>query len=157
MESLTPYTPGLRDVMMLSKAEAGRLMHNFIGAEHYLLAIIRSGNGIAYKMLVDHGVSIEELRLRLEEELWENPPVVTRLFDHNDDARRVFEAMKDVARELGHTWVGTEHLFLGLLKMDGTAQRCLREFGVEYERMKTELVGFFNECDEGQENLGGSE
>jgi len=155
MDFPTPYTPGFRDVMTLSKAEAGRLMHNFIGAEHFLLAIIRSGKGIAYKMLTDRNTDIDGLKLRLEEELAENPPVVNEPFEPNLKARRVVEAIKDVARELGHTWVGTEHLFLGLLKVDGTAQRCLREFGVEYEAVKAELVTFIKECVEDQRDSRG--
>jgi ATP-dependent Clp protease ATP-binding subunit ClpC len=137
----TPYTPGMREVLKLSKAEAGRLGHDYIGPEHYLLGVIRKGDGLAIQTLMNLDVDLEDVKLELERmvEVGKGPTV--GLFSPNADAKRVLETSKQIANEMKHGWVGTEHLLLALIKEDNTiASKCLRQFGVDYEKAKKEVI-----------------
>ncbi len=137
----TPYTPGMREVLKLSKAEAGRLGHDYIGPEHYLLGIIRKGDGLAIQTLMNLDVDLEDVKMELERmvEVGKGPTV--GLFSPNADARRVLETSKQIANEMKHGWVGTEHLLLALIKEDQTlASRCLRQFGVDLDKARKEVL-----------------
>ncbi|MEN6626669.1 MAG: ATP-dependent Clp protease ATP-binding subunit [Candidatus Sumerlaeia bacterium] len=137
----TPYTPGMREVLKLSKAEAGRLGHDYIGPEHYLLGIIRKGDGLAIQTLMNLDVDLEDVKLELERmvEVGKGPTV--GLFSPNADAKRVLETSKQIANDMKHGWVGTEHLLLALIKEDQTlASKCLRQFGVDYEKARKEVL-----------------
>ena len=137
----TPYTPGMREVLKLSKAEAGRLGHDYIGPEHYLLAVIRKGDGLAVEALNNLGVDLEEIKMEMERmvEVGKGPTV--GLFSPNAEAKRVLEASKAVANSMKHGWVGTEHLLLALIKEEDTlSSKCLRQFGIDYDKAKREVV-----------------
>ena len=137
----TPYTPGMREVLKLSKAEAGRLGHDYIGPEHYLLGVIRKGDGLAVQTLMNLDVDLEDVKMELERmvEMGKSPTV--GLFSPNADAKRVLETSKQIASEMKHGWVGTEHLLLALIKEEHTlASKCLRQFGVDYEKAKKEVI-----------------
>ena len=137
----TPYTPGMREVLKLSKAEAGRLGHDYIGPEHYLLGIIRKGDGLAIQTLMNLDVELDDVKMELERmvEMGKSPTV--GLFSPNADAKRVLETSKQIANELKHGWVGTEHLLLALIKEENTlASKCLRQFGVDYDKAKKEVI-----------------
>ncbi|HOE95997.1 MAG TPA: ATP-dependent Clp protease ATP-binding subunit [Candidatus Sumerlaeota bacterium] len=137
----TPYTPGMREVLKLSKAEAGRLGHDYIGPEHYLLGVIRKGDGLAIQTLMNLDVDLEDVKMELERmvEVGKGPTV--GLFSPNADAKRVLETSKQIANEMKHGWVGTEHLLLALIKEEHTlASKCLRQFGVDYEKAKKEVI-----------------
>ena len=137
----TPYTPGMREVLKLSKAEAGRMGHDYIGPEHYLLAVIRKGDGLAVEALNNLGVDLDEVKLEIERmvEVGKGPTV--GLFSPNADAKRILETSKAVANSMKHGWVGTEHLLLALIKEeDAISSKCLRQFGVDYEKSKREVI-----------------
>ncbi len=137
----TPYTPGMREVLKLSKAEAGRLGHDYIGPEHYLLGIIRKGDGLAIQTLMNLDVDLEDIKLELERmvEVGKGPTV--GLFSPNADAKRVLETSKQIANDMKHGWVGTEHLLLALIKEDQTlASKCLRQFGVDFDKARKEVL-----------------
>ena len=137
----TPYTPGMREVLKLSKAEAGRLGHDYIGPEHFLLGVIRKGDGLAIQTLMNLDVDLEDVKMELERmvEVGKGPTV--GLFSHNADAKRVLETSKQIANEMKHGWVGTEHLLLALIKEEHTiASKCLRQFGVDFPKAKKEVV-----------------
>ncbi len=137
----TPYTPGMREVLKLSKAEAGRLGHDYIGPEHYLLGIIRKGDGLAIQTLTNLDVDQEDIKMELERmvEVGKGPTV--GLFSPNADAKRVLETSKQIANEMKHGWVGTEHLLLALIKEDQTlASKCLRQFGVDFDKARKEVL-----------------
>ncbi|MCE5229574.1 ATP-dependent Clp protease ATP-binding subunit, partial [bacterium] len=137
----TPYTPGMREVLKLSKAEAGRLGHDYIGPEHYLLGIIRKGDGLAIQTLMNLDVDLEDVKLELERmvEVGKGPTV--GLFSPNADAKRVLETSKQIANDMKHGWVGTEHLLLALIKEEQTlASKCLRQFGVDFEKARKEVL-----------------
>ena len=141
MYEKAPYTPGMREVLKLSKAEAGRLGHDYIGPEHYLLGIIRKGDGLAVQTLHNLEIDLEDLKTELERSLEiGNRPNVS-LFSPNSDARRVLEATKEIARQMRHSWVGTEHLLLALIKEENTtAAKCLAGMGVDYDKAQREVV-----------------
>ena len=137
----TPYTPGMREVLKLSKAEAGRLGHDYIGPEHFLLGIIRKGDGLAVQTLMNLDVDLEDMKMELERMLDIGKGPTVGLFSHNADAKRVLEASKHIAHEMKHGWVGTEHLLLALIKEQQTlAGKCLSQFGVDYEKARKEVV-----------------
>ena len=136
----TPYTPGMREVLKLSKAEAGRLGHDYIGPEHYLLAVIRKGDGLAVEALNNLGVDLEEVKMELERMVEVGKAPTVGLFSPNAEAKRVLEVSKEVANSMKHGWVGTEHLLLALIKEEDTiGSKCLRQFGVDYEKAKLEV------------------
>ena len=137
----TPYTPGMREVLKLSKAEAGRLGHDYIGPEHYLLGVIRKGDGLAVQTLMNLDVDLEEVKMEIEQmvEMGKGPTV--GLFSPNADAKKILERSKQIANEMKHGWVGTEHLLLALIREEHTiASKCLRKFGVDYEKAKKEVI-----------------
>ena len=137
----TPYTPGMREVLKLSKAEAGRLGHDYIGPEHYLLGVIRKGDGLAVQTLMNLDVDLEDVKMELERMVEMGKAMPMGLFSPNADAKRVLETSKLIATEMKHGWVGTEHLLLALIKEENTlASKCLRQFGVDYEKAKKEVV-----------------
>lgn len=133
MYDKTPYTPGMREVIKYSKAEAGRLGHDTIGPEHYLLGIVRKGDGLAVQVLINMEVGLEELRMEVERQIQPGKGPIVKLFSPNAEAMRTLNATKDAARELGHAWIGTEHLLLGIVRCENTAAaKALAAFGVNY-------------------------
>lgn len=142
MYDKTPYTPGMREVIKLSKAEAGRLGHDYIGPEHYLLGIIRKGDGLAVQTLHNLEIDLEDVKLELERmvEIGKGPNV-TNLFSPNAEAKRVLDTTKEIARQMKHNWIGTEHLLLGLIREESTiAAKCLRNFGVDFAKAQKEVL-----------------
>src|SRR5438552_18798819 len=87
----TPYTPGMREVLKFSKAEAGRLGHDYIGPEHYLLAIIRKGDGLAIQTLMRLDVDLDDVKLEMERMVEWGKGQNIGLFSPNADAKRVLE------------------------------------------------------------------
>jgi ATP-dependent Clp protease ATP-binding subunit ClpC len=137
----TPYTPGMREVLKLSKAEAGRLGHDYIGPEHFLLGVIRKGDGLAIQTLMNLDVDLEDMKMELERSVEVGKGPTVGLFSQNADAKRVLETSKQIANEMKHGWVGTEHLLLALIKEENTiASKILRQFGVDFEKAKKEVL-----------------
>jgi len=137
----TPYTPGMREVIKLSKAEAGRLGHDYIGPEHYLLGIIRKGDGLAVQTLHNLEIDLEDLKMELERMLEVGKGPNVNLFSPNAEAKKVLDTTKEIARQMKHNWIGTEHLLLGLIKEEGTvAAKCLRNFGVDFNKAQKEVL-----------------
>jgi ATP-dependent Clp protease ATP-binding subunit ClpC len=107
----TPYTPGMRDVLKLSMNEAGRLGHDYIGPEHYLLGIIRMNQGVAVHALRNLDVDLDELKRTIEARLEKGKGPAVGLFAPNAKAKRILE-LSLRAQQLNHGWIGTEHLLL---------------------------------------------
>jgi ATP-dependent Clp protease ATP-binding subunit ClpC len=131
----------MREVIKLSKAEAGRLGHDYIGPEHYLLGIIRKGDGLAVQTLHNLEIDLEDVKMELERmlEIGKGPNV--NLFSPNAEAKKVLDTTKEIARQMKHNWIGTEHLLLGLIKEEGTiAAKCLRNFGVTFDKAQKEVL-----------------
>lgn len=136
----TPPTPGWREVMRLSKQEAGRLGHNYIGPEHYLLGIIRKGDGLAIQVLTNLNIDLEDLKMELERMLEVGKGTTVGFFQQNAEAKRVIESARQIARQMRHNWVGTEHLLLALIKEEDTiASKCLRNFHLDFKTVQREV------------------
>ncbi|MBN1516546.1 ATP-dependent Clp protease ATP-binding subunit [Candidatus Sumerlaeota bacterium] len=136
-----PYTPGMREVLKLSKAEAGRLGHDYIGPEHYMLGIIRKGDGLAVQTLNNLSVDLEDLKQEIERSLEIGKSPTVGLFTPNADAKRVLESAKHIATQMNHGWIGTEHLLLALIREEGTkASEAMLQLGVDYDKAHREVL-----------------
>ncbi len=137
----TPYTPGMRDVFKLARQEAGRLGHDYIGPEHYLLGIIRKGDGLAVQTLLNLEVELDELKMEVERMLKLGKTPTVGLFSSNQEAKRVLDLSKEVARQMKHGWVGTEHLLLALIRAEETIPaKCMRNFNVDFQKAQREVL-----------------
>ncbi|MDX2177130.1 MAG: ATP-dependent Clp protease ATP-binding subunit [Candidatus Sumerlaeia bacterium] len=137
----TPFTPGWKEVMRQSRNEAGRLGHDYIGPEHFLLGIIRKGEGLAVQTLLNLDIDLDDLKIELERMLEVGKGPTVGIFPQNVEAKRVIEAARNIAKQLRHNWIGTEHLLLALISEEGTiACRCLKSFGLDYNRVKKEVL-----------------
>lgn len=141
------FTERAEKVILLSQDEARRLGHNVVGTEHLLLGLVREGQGIAAKVLQSLGIGLDELRGEIEKVIGRGEDVVIGKIGFTPRAKRVMELALDEARTLGHNYIGTEHILLGLLREEeGVAARVLRNLGVDVSkaRQKTlELLGSY--------------
>ena len=136
-----PYTPGMREVLKLSKAEASRLGNHEIGPEHYLLGIIRKGDGLAIQVLTNLDVDFDDLREQIERLCPKASHPIVGLLAPNLDAKKVLETVREIATEMRHGWIGSEHLLLGLIR--NTSQvpsKVLRSYGIDFERAEREVL-----------------
>jgi ATP-dependent Clp protease ATP-binding subunit ClpC len=137
----TPYTPGMRDVFKLARQEAGRLGHDYIGPEHYLLGIIRKGDGLAIQALHNVEVDLDDLKLELERMLKLGKGPTVGLFSSNEEAKGVLRLSQEIARQMKHGWVGTEHLLLALIRAEESLPaKCLGNFNVDFGRAQKEVL-----------------
>ncbi|CAN5353839.1 ATP-dependent Clp protease ATP-binding subunit [soil metagenome] len=137
----TPFTPGWKEVMRQSRNEAGRLGHDYIGPEHFLLGIIRKGEGLAVQTLLNMDVDLDDLKLETERMLEVGKGPTVGIFPQNTEAKKVIDAARSIARQLKHNWIGTEHLLLSLIKEESThAARVLKSFSVDFNRTKREVL-----------------
>ncbi|NLY55807.1 MAG: ATP-dependent Clp protease ATP-binding subunit [Firmicutes bacterium] len=139
------FTERAEKVILLSQDEARRLGHNVVGTEHLLLGLVREGQGIAAKVLQSLGLGLEQIRAEVEKVIGRGEEVVTGKIGFTPRSKRVMELALDEARTLGHNYIGTEHILLGLLREEeGVASKVLRNQGVDISkaRQKTlELLG----------------
>jgi ATP-dependent Clp protease ATP-binding subunit ClpC len=157
-ESKDLFTPRAIQVVALARKEALRLNHNFIGTEHLLLGLLKLNRGVAVNVLRKRGVDFPTARAKVEE------IVSTGTGEKNDDripytprVKKVFALANRNAKALNHTYIGTEHLLLGLMEeTDGVAAKVLRELKVDLQQSREEilkeLTPTFFRPDEGQEN-----
>ncbi len=137
----TPFTPGWKEVMRQSRNEAGRLGHDYIGPEHFLLGIIRKAEGLAVQTLLNLGIDLDDLKLELERMLEVGKGPTVGIFPQNVEAKKVIESARNIAKQLRHNWIGTEHLLLALIKEENTlAARCLRQFNIDFNKVKREVL-----------------
>jgi ATP-dependent Clp protease ATP-binding subunit ClpC len=136
------FTERAKKVLFMAREEARRLQHDYVGTEHILLAMIREGQGVAATVLVNLGLNLELVKRRVEEM---SPQAGGTLalgdMPFNQAAKNAMEYGVDEARSLQHSYVGTEHLLLGLLdEPDGVAGRALLSFGADAERVRAEML-----------------
>ena len=117
-------------VIMLAQEESRRLGHNFVGTEQLLLGLIAEGTGIASKTLKSMGVNIKEARDEVEKIIGRGTGFVAVEIPFTPRAKKVLELSWDEARQLGHNYIGTEHLLLGLIREgEGVAAKVLENLG----------------------------
>ncbi len=136
------FTERVRKVLFLARDEASRLQHEYIGTEHLLLGVVREGEGIAAKVLKKMGLDFEQIRLAVEKLVSATGgTVVIGEIPFTPRAKTVLELSVEEARLLGHNYVGTEHLLLGLIREgEGVAARVLLELGADRKKVREEVL-----------------
>ncbi len=133
------FTERARRVLTLAQEEAQRFNHNYIGTEHILLGLVREGDGVAAKVLSNLGVELEKVRSAVEFIIGRGERTFRGEIGLTPRAKRVIELAVDEARRLGHNYIGTEHLLLGLLREgEGVAAGVLESLGVGLEKVREE-------------------
>jgi len=134
------FTERAQKVLSLAQEEAVRLGHNNIGTEHILLGLIREGEGIAAKALVALGLGLEKIQDEVESLIGRGQEQPTNIA-YTPRAKKVIELSMDEARKLGHTYVGTEHILLGLIREgEGVAARVLNNLGVSLNKARQQVL-----------------
>src|SRR5579884_2676655 len=135
------FTERARKVLTLAQEEAQRFNHNYIGTEHLLLGLVREGDGVAAKVLSNLGVELQKVRSAVEFIIGRGERQVSGDIGLTPRAKKVIELAVDEARRLGHHYIGTEHLLLGLIREgEGIAAGVLESLGVNLEKVRTEVI-----------------
>ncbi|MDO8525979.1 MAG: Clp protease N-terminal domain-containing protein, partial [Candidatus Omnitrophota bacterium] len=136
------FTERARKVILLAKEEAKRFNHDYIGTEHILLGLVREGEGVAAAVLASFGLSPDKIRLEVEKLVQPGPTtVVSGDLPFTPKAKKVIELAMEEARSLGHNYIGTEHLLLGLIREgEGVASQVLINLGLELEKVREEVM-----------------
>ncbi len=133
-------------VIMLAQEESRRLGHNFVGTEQLLLGLIAEGTGIASKTLKSMGVNIKEAREEVEKIIGRGCGFVAVEIPFTPRAKKVLELSWDEARQLGHNYIGTEHLLLGLIREgEGVAAKVLENLGVDLNKCRSNIIKMLGE------------
>jgi ATP-dependent Clp protease ATP-binding subunit ClpA len=142
----TRFTDRARKVMQLANQEAQRLDHEHLGTEHLLLGLVKEGSGVAAAVLKDLGIDLQALRLEVEKLVRSRPDQVTMgRLPQTPRAKKAVEHAIAEARNLGHNYVGTEHLLLGLLREgDGAGAEVLRRLGLHQEGLRAVVLDYLN-------------
>ena len=136
------FTERARKVIILAKEEAKRFNHDYIGTEHILLGLIKEGESVAAAVLQNLGLSLDTIRLEVEKLVQFGPStVVSGDIPFTPKAKKVIELAMDEARRLGHNYIGTEHLLLGLIKEgEGVASHVLMNVGLDLNKVRAEVI-----------------
>src|ERR671914_837842 len=137
------FTERVRKVLAMAREEAARLHHEYVGTEHILLGLIREGEGVAATVLQNLNVELDEIQQKIEETVKKGKAAQTPGPDlpYTSRAKKVLELAMSEARELNHSYVGTEHLLLGLLREEkGIAAQVLNSLGVSLEEARAETL-----------------
>jgi len=139
------FTERARKVMSLARLEAQRFYHDYVGTEHILLALVKEGTGVASVVLKKMGVELREIRHEIEKVVERGPEPVpaNQQLPYTPRAKRVLELALEEARGLGHHYIGTEHLLLGLLReQEGIAAQVLVNLGLKLDEVREEIHNF---------------
>jgi ATP-dependent Clp protease ATP-binding subunit ClpC len=135
------FTERARQVVVLAQDEARGLSHNYIGTEHILLGLLREEEGLAAKALDELGVTVEEIRNQVARIVGQGDEVATGQIPFTPRAKKVLELALREALALGHNWIGTEHVLLGLARENqGVAARILLDRGISAERIAESVL-----------------
>jgi ATP-dependent Clp protease ATP-binding subunit ClpC len=135
------FTDRARRVVVLAQEEARLLNHNYIGTEHLLLGLVHEGEGVAARALESLGVSLDAVRQQVEEIIGQGDRAPTGHIPFTPRAKKVIELAGREASDLGHNYVGTEHLLLGLIREgDGVAAQTLAKLGVDLAGVRLQVV-----------------
>jgi ATP-dependent Clp protease ATP-binding subunit ClpC len=151
------FTEKAIKVIMLAQEEARRLGHNFVGTEQILLGLIGEGTGVAAKVLKSMGVNLKDARIEVEKIIGRGSGFVAVEIPFTPRAKRVLELSLEEARQLGHNYIGTEHLLLGLIREgEGVAARVLENLGVDLSKVRTQVIRMLGETAEVAAGSGGT-
>jgi hypothetical protein len=135
------FTERARQVVVLAQDEARLLKHNYIGTEHILLGLLREEEGLAARLLESMNVAVEEVRAQVARIVGVGDEVTSGQIPFTPRAKKTLELALREALGFGHNYIGTEHVLLGLAREgDGVAMRLLLDFGVDGERIRSEII-----------------
>ena len=135
------FTERAQQVLVLAQEEAKRLSHNFIGTEHLLLGLVREGSGIAARALQKMNVDLNRVRSEVERITPKGDKLFFQGITYTPRAKRVVELSIEESQNLGHNYVGTEHILLGLLREgEGIAAQVLTNLGIDLKRARKEVI-----------------
>ncbi len=138
------FTDRAKKVMNLARQEAQRFNHEYLGTEHILLGLVQEGSGVAANVLKNMGIDLNKIRMEVEKIVKTGPSMVTMgQLPFTPRAKKVLELSMEEAGNLGHNYIGTEHLLLGLIKEnEGIAAQVLLNLGVKLEDVREEVLDF---------------
>ena len=136
------FTERARKVIILAKEEARRFNHDYIGTEHILLGLIREGEGVAAAVLEKLGLDLQTIRLEVEKVVQPGPTTqILGDIPFTPRAKKALELAAEEARSLGHNYIGTEHILLGIIREgESVASQVLLNLGLDLERVKNEIM-----------------
>lgn len=147
------FTEKAIKVIMLAQEEARRLGHNFVGTEQILLGLIGEGTGIAAQVLKSMNVNLKDARIEVEKIIGRGSGFVAVEIPFTPRAKRVLELSLEEARQLGHNYIGTEHLLMGLVREgEGVAARVLENLAVDVSSIRTEVIQMLGDNAEANAN-----
>jgi ATP-dependent Clp protease ATP-binding subunit ClpC len=150
------FTDRARRVMVLAQEEARLLNHNYIGTEHLLLGLIHEGEGVAAQALESLGVSLPTVRQHVEETIGRGQQALSGRIPFTPRAKKVLELSRREALAMGHNYVGTEHILLGLLREgDGVAAQVLVRMGADLNRVRQQVIRILSGHQDKDEPKGG--
>ena len=158
-ESMNNFTPRAQQVLALARKEADRFNHSFVGTEHLLLGLINLGQGVAVNVLQKMGLDLETVRLEVEKQVGTGPDQkLAGNIPYTPRVKKVLELSKKEAKALHHTYVGTEHILLGLLREgEGVAARVLRNLDIDIDQCRQEILHELDPNFEGDDEVAGME
>ena len=141
-EAMSNFTPRAQQVLALARKEADRFNHNYLGTEHLLLGLIKLGQGVAVNVLQKMGLDLETVRMEVEKQTPGGPDQkMIGNIPYTPRVKKVLALAAKEAKALNHTYVGTEHILLGLLREgDGVAAQVLRKLDVDLEQTRQEVL-----------------
>ena len=136
------FTPRAQQVLALARKEADRFNHNYVGTEHLLLGLIKLGQGVAVNVLQKMGLDMETVRMEIEKQVGSGPETkMVGNIPYTPRVKKVLALAGKEAKSLNHSYVGTEHILLGLLREgEGVAARVLKSLEVDIERTRNEIL-----------------
>ena len=136
------FTPRAQQVLALARKEADRFNHNYVGTEHLLLGLIKLGQGVAVSVLERMGLDLESVRMEVEKQVGTGPDQkVSGNIPYTPRVKKVLALANKEAKALNHSYVGTEHILLGLLREgEGVAARVLQTLDVDIQRTRNEIL-----------------
>jgi ATP-dependent Clp protease ATP-binding subunit ClpA len=139
------FTDRARQVVVLAQEEARMLNHNYIGTEHLLLGLVHEGEGIAAMALKSLGISLEAVRSQVEEIIGQGGAAPTGHIPFTPRAKKVLELSLREALQLGHNYIGTEHILLGIIReKQGVAAQVLRNVGASLDSVRQQVIGLLS-------------
>ena len=149
------FTDRARRVVVLAQEEARMLNHNYIGTEHILLGLIHEGEGVAAKALESLGISLEGVRQQVEEIIGQGQQAPSGHIPFTPRAKKVLELSLREALQLGHNYIGTEHILLGLIREgEGVAAQVLVKLGADLNRVRQQVIQLLSGYQGGKETAG---
>ena len=154
------FTPRAQQVLALARKEADRFHHNYVGTEHILLGLIKLGQGVAVSVLQKMGLDLETVRTAVEKQVGTGQETKTPgSIPYTPRVKKVLALAGKEARVLNHSYVGTEHILLGLLREgEGVAARVLKSLDIDIERTRNEILRELDpQFSGGEQGAGGEE